>query len=236
MHMSHKHRSPVEPRPVRTKIDLGRNIRNGRPGSRRVRGGQRNEHLPFVPPEDWYEPRTDAEPEKDYRIILQDPGEGYLHVVTPTEIRHRLSLLPGWMLRELEVVQLSRMTRKKSRFPCYGMQWGATLYLYPLETERIEYFVRPPTPAQFNEPRMFGGRWEVDSNGGWSLYWSDFAIKDFYLNNILIHELGHLLDRRNTGYLERERFAEWFAIEYGYKPSRSSKSFKRTVRRRHHSK
>jgi hypothetical protein len=140
------------------------------------------------------------------------------------------------MLRELEVVQLSRMTRKKSRFPCYGMQWGATLYLYPLETERIEYFVRPPTPAQFNEPRMFGGRWEVDSNGGWSLYWSDFAIKDFYLNNILIHELGHLLDRRNTGYLERERFAEWFAIEYGYKPSRSSKSFKRTVRRRHHSK
>ena len=43
------------------------------------------------------------------------------------------------------------------------------------------------------------------------------AAQDFYLNNILIHELGHLVDERNTGYIERERYAEWFAVQYGYR-------------------
>lgn len=34
------------------------------------------------------------------------------------------------MLKSLQVVQLSRMTRKKKTYPCYGMQWGRALYLY----------------------------------------------------------------------------------------------------------
>ena len=38
------------------------------------------------------------------------------------------------------------MTRKKQSFPCYGMQWGATLYLYPLETSLEEWFDAPPRP------------------------------------------------------------------------------------------
>ena len=64
---------------------------------------------------------------------------------------------------------------------------------------------------------MFGGRWIQDGGSHWRLVWSERAIKDFYLNNILIHELGHLLDDRNSGYVDRERFAEWFALEHGYK-------------------
>ncbi len=61
------------------------------------------------------------------------------------------------------------------------------------------------------------------------------AIKDFYLNNILIHELGHLLDERNTSYTDRERYAEWFAIKYGYLPTQTERRLSRPVefRRRH---
>ena len=83
---------------------------------------------------------------------------------------------------------------------------------------------------------MFGGRWEERSDGTWQLHWSEAAIKDFYLNNILIHELGHLLDNRNTSYTDRERYAEAFAIRHGYLPSRDPYSRKRPIRRRHHSK
>ena len=53
-------------------------------------------------------------------------------------------------------------------------------------------------------------------------------MRDYYLNNILIHELGHLVDSRNTGYVDRERYAEWFAVEYGYKQSRPSGPPKRS--------
>ena len=203
----------------------------GRPSSKRARGSQQNPCLPFAPPEDWYEPVADR---RSYRIIVQHPGPGYRHILTPQEVRDRLALLPPSFAQRLEVVQFSRMTMKKRSFPCYGMQWGTTLYLYPIEESLTEQFDRPPRPNLMNEVRMYGGRWEHKDPGPWYLVWSEAAIKDFYLNNILIHELGHLLDDRNASYLDRERYAEWFAVRYGYKPSRAGG--RKEVKRRHHAK
>ena len=205
--------------------------RRGVLANNRVRGVPRNEQLPFVPPEDWYEP---ADNRRNYRVVVQPPGKGFRHILSPAEIRARLSQLPARFLQNLEVVQLSRMTRKKQSFPCYGMQWGSSLYLYPIEDNLIEYYNCPPTPNQVNEARMYGGRWEQESKGVWRLVWTEDSVKDFYVNNILIHELGHLVDSRNTRYLDRERYAEWFAVEYGYKTSRRPVESRREVRRRHH--
>jgi hypothetical protein len=112
------------------------------------------------------------------------------------------------------------MTRKKRSYPCYGMQWGATIYLYPVEDTLVEFYPLPPRPAVYNEARMFGGSWVEDGPTSWKLIWTKESLTDFYLNNVLIHELGHLVDQRNNSYRDRERYAEWFAIEYGYKPTR----------------
>jgi hypothetical protein len=140
-------------------------------------------------------------------------------VVTADDVRRRLAQLPDWMVRPLEVVQLSQMTRKKRRSPCYGMQWGNTIYLYPIEETLVESFAGPPKPAQKIEAAMYGARW-LRADGQWKLEWTEAAIRDFYLNNVLIHELGHILDSRNSSHRDRERFAEWFALEVGYKTSR----------------
>ncbi len=164
---------------------------------------------------------------------MQPPGAGYRHILTPEDVRSRLAGFPAWMIDELEVVQMSRMTRKKQSFPCYGMQWGASLYLYPVEETLVECYDLPPTPAQVNEARMYGGRWGETSPGVWTLAWTEQTVRDFYLNNILIHELGHLIDGRNTGYVDRERYAEWFAVEYGYKRSRREQGPKKITRRHH---
>jgi hypothetical protein len=206
--------------------------RRGVPLSSRARTAQRSQRLPFVPPENWHEPAEDG---RDYRILVQRPGLGFRHVVTPDEVRQRLAELPDHFLRPLEIVQLSQMTRKKQSFPCYGMQWGAALYLYPIEESLEESYSAPPKPSQVNEVRMFGGRWVHESPDVWKLVWTERAIKDFYLNNILIHELGHLLDDRNSRAVDRERFAEWFALEHGYKPTRQTRSAgtRQPIRRRH---
>jgi hypothetical protein len=201
--------------------------RSGMPVNNRARG-QRNLRLPFVPPEDWHEP---TEVGGDYKIIVQPPGEGFRHILSPADVRARLAVLPPEFLRNLEVVQFSRMTRKKKSFPCYGMQWGASLYLYPIENNLIEYYSCPPTPAQLNEARMYGGRWQQESTHGWQLVWTEESVRDFYLNNILIHELGHLVDARNSRYVDRERYAEWFAVQYGYKATRGQRSPGKVVRR-----
>ncbi len=201
------------------------------PLSKRARGAQANERLPFVPPEDWHEPR---EQRRGYRVLVQPAGSGFRHVVTPKEVRDRLSTLPEHFVQSLEVVQFSRMTRKKQSFPCYGMQWGTSIYLYPIEENLVEYYSAPPKPSQVNEARMYGGRWIHEAPDVWKLVWSEWSIKDFYLNNILIHELGHLLDDRNSRTIDRERYAEWFALEYGYKPTRRRWATEpRTVSRRH---
>ena len=203
----------------------------GVPRNTRARVRQSNARLPFVPPEDWHEP-SETEAPADYRVVVQDAGRGFRHVVTPDEVRARLLQLPPHFLRPLEVLQFSRMTRKKQSFPCYGMQWGSTLYLYPIEEGLVEYYDHPPQPNQVIEARMYGGKWMQEGNL-WKLVWTEEAIKDFYLNNILIHELGHLLDDRNSGYHDRERFAEWLRLEYGYK-SRPSTNARRDIVRRHH--
>ena len=203
------------------------------PKSRRANVGYQTTMQPFSPPENWYEP---TEKGNGYRIIVQNPGEGYRHILTPQDIRNRLAQLPQHFLRGLEVIQLSQMTRKKQGFPCYGMQWGSTLYLYPLEVSLVEQFGSPPKPNLKLEAEMYGGRWSEPEPGTWTLTWSKKAIRDFYLNNILIHELGHLIDDRNSTYTDRERYAEWFAIEYGYLRTGGQEARRSTsrIRRRHH--
>lgn len=231
-----KRRSDYRFKPSPAAVALVKSTSRGAANSRRARVG-RVDGTPFLPPEDWYEPTDEGQQTPTYRVITQNPGPGYRHAVTAGEVRARLAQLPEWMLKPLEVVQLCRMTRKKQTFPCYGMQWGSVLYLYPLEAELVEEFDRPPRPAVFNEARMYGGRWRQLSGSRWQLEWTPETLRDFYLNNVLIHELGHLLDDRNTSYTDRERFAEWFAIENGYhasdRPAVARKAAKR-IRKRHH--
>ncbi len=207
-----------------------RRVMRGVPMGRRARGVERRDP-PFVPPEDWHEPQADHQ---GYRIVVQDPGPGFRHILTPDEIHRRLAQLPAQMVEPLQVVQLSRMTRKKCTAPCYGMQWGPSIYLYPIEESLVETFSKPPSPAQRIEAKMFGGRWR-QYGSTWKLHWTEAAVKDFYLNNVLIHELGHLLDSRNGGYTDRERYAEWFAIEYGYRRSSRLARRRKPAKRRHHS-
>jgi hypothetical protein len=181
---------------------------------------------PYLPPEQWHEPSE--QPAGHFSVIVQPAGQGYRHVVTEDDVRRRLAQLPAWMLKPLEVVQFSQMTRKKRRSPCYGMQWGSTIYLYPIEESLVESFGQPPKPAQRIEAAMYGAEWKVERSQ-WQLVWTAQSIRDFYLNNVLIHELGHILDSRNTSHRDRERYAEWFALEMGYKASRRSEVAQRAA-------
>ncbi|HVJ68984.1 MAG TPA: hypothetical protein VM510_13430 [Caulifigura sp.] len=169
----------------------------------------------FDAPERWHEPAERKSP----RVIVQSAGPDYLHAVTAQEVRGRLKELPTQYQGFVDVVQLSPMTRKRQLFPCYGLQWGTSVYLYPIESSLVESFIAPPRPQQRIEAEMFGGEW-AHRRGVWTLTWTLDSLRDFYLNNILIHEVGHAIDQRNTRSVDRERFANWFAIEYGYRWSR----------------
>ncbi|MGH7127816.1 MAG: hypothetical protein ACREIV_04570, partial [Planctomycetaceae bacterium] len=143
----------------------------------------------FNAPEVWHEPLDDGH----IRFAIEPAGEGHRHPVTEAEVRERLAQLPARFTRMIEAVQFSRMTRKRSLFPCYGMQWGPNIYLYPLEESLVETYSAPPRPEQRIEARMYGGRWMQDGKL-WKLIWTPGTVRDFYLNNVLIHEVGHVND------------------------------------------
>ncbi|GAB4151397.1 MAG: hypothetical protein Tsb009_26750 [Planctomycetaceae bacterium] len=213
----HFPKSPRKPFPKRDRSLVRRRSRRSRPvAAYRQRGASesiQSEH--FNAPEIWHEPTENGQ----LQIITHPAGAGYIHPVTPDEVRQRIEELPSKWTRELEVVQFSPMTRKRALFPCYGMQWGATVYLYPIEESLTETYVRPPRPEQLIEAKMYGGQWRQEGHL-WMLEWTPETIRDFYLNNVLIHEIGHINDHRNTNFDDRERYANWFAIEYGYRPTR----------------
>jgi hypothetical protein len=184
-------------------------------GNRSCRGG-----ASFSAPEVWHEPHGQGGP---IRFVTEPAGAGYVHAATAEEVADRIAQLPRRFTRGLEVVQFSRMTRKRALFPCYGMQWGSTVYLYPIEESFEEAYLRPPTPQQRIDAEMYGGRWRKEGRY-WMLQWTEDSVKDFFLNNVLIHEIGHIHDDRNTNPEDRERYANWFAIEYGLRASRGRQS------------
>lgn len=181
----------------------------------RQRGTTNHRSANFCAPEIWYEPQDQA----SIRYVMQPAGDGYIHPVSIEDVRQRLAGLPVRFTEPIEVVQFSAMTRKRSLFPLYGMQWGPNIYLYPIEASLQETYRRPPTPQQLIEARMFGGVWKQVGQI-WTLSWARESIRDFYLNNVLVHEIGHVNDSRNTNSAARERYANWFATEYGYRSSR----------------
>ncbi|MEO2036476.1 MAG: hypothetical protein ABGZ35_30750 [Planctomycetaceae bacterium] len=186
------------------------------PSAHKRRGTGRASGPRFDAPEIWHEPRGDG----DLQMIVQQPGAGYFHPITAEEVQDRIANLPVEFCEGLEYVHFSRMTRKRRLFPCYGLQWGTAVYLYPVECELEELYLRAPSPRQRIEAEMFGGRW-IEDGLQWWLVWTESTIRDYYLNNVLIHEIGHINDCRNTRFADRERFADWFAIEFGYRASRS---------------
>src|SRR5437899_3022469 len=88
----------------------------------------------YTAPERWHVPAGIAKT----RYVVEPAGKDFIHAVSVAEIRERLKLLPERFTRHVEVVQLSPMTRKRRLFPCYGMQWGSAVYLYPIEDSFVE--------------------------------------------------------------------------------------------------
>lgn len=195
---------------------------------RRVKPVPPQPRPPLSAPEVFYEPST---PRRGPRFIESPPGAGYRHPCSVGEVRERLEQLPPDFLRDLEVVKLGTVTRRRKSCPCYGMQWGWSVYLYPIEEDLVETYGDPPTPQQRIEARMYGGRW-MQEGKLWRLKWTEKTIKDYYLHYVLIHEVGHLVDDRNTSVEARENFAEWFAIRYGYRRMKAQQA-RRNGRHRH---
>lgn len=171
----------------------------------------------------------------DYSVTTEPPGKGFVHAVSADDIFGMLDLIPEQYLEKLTRIKLATYTKKRRRENLYGLQWHAGIYLFPLSDTLVEEYTRPPNPLELQEIKKYGGKF-VQEGEKWKIEWNESTARDYYLNCVLIHELGHVNDERNTAYADREAYANWFADAFGYPESNAQKhrDMHSRIRKRHH--
>jgi hypothetical protein len=120
------------------------------------------------------------------KVIQLEPLDGFIRPCTAGEIETQLRNCPAKFLEGLRAVFILSGTRKQ-------------LKSYHRFTAFYGHYWRG---CVFLHAYPFG---RADLN------W----LHRFYLRNVLMHEIGHHLDSRNTTHKDRERFAEQFAEKHG---------------------
>ena len=97
------------------------------------------------------------------------------------------------------------MKKKEVFRDCFICGSGVNLIvLYPFPTDlKMEFGNRKPTNKTLKwysayEPEL------IHSNGNWTLKWTEEKIKRYYLEGLLIHEIGHQMDSVYQKILESE--------------------------------
>lgn len=150
-------------------------------------------------------------------VHAYEPHPEFIHAVTVDDIVDLLHRIPAEYLRELpRIVLLGGTNRQASlRFDdgVFGHYdaTGIFLHAYPRRHLAVEWrwTVRSESLDEFlrwgatHEPTPLGTRLRFDAS----------SLRDFYLYDVLLHEIGHHVDRRRQQDDAAERFAHWFSDE-----------------------
>ena len=131
-----------------------------------------------------FDDRIPAQPRFPRVIALAPLAPDFMHACTKQEVEHRLRRMPGGQLAGLRAVFLLSGTRKQER------SWKSSLGCYGMYWSSCVFL--------FAHLFDIGYRY-VDE------------IRDFYLDDVLIHEIAHHVDRFRAANKEtKENFAHAF--------------------------
>ncbi len=131
-----------------------------------------------------FDDRLPAHPKCPRVIVLPPLEPEFIHACKKAEVEHRLSKMPPEHLLGLRAVFLLSGTRKQQR--C----WTSSLACYGIYSRSCVFLCAHP-------------------NGVGYRYLDD--IRDFYLDDVLVHEVAHHVDRdRSADEATKEGFANAF--------------------------
>ncbi len=157
-------------------------------------------------------------------IIRQLPMHpDFLMPVSIRDVENLLGTLPKRFTHALKAVFLLGGSKKQaiswSKF-AYGTYSEDVVYLHPFPKAQMKRVYKNPfQPHLLEEYRRAGARL-IQKPHQFIIEFDRHSLKQLYLWDVLIHEIGHHVDRTNFGKkrLSREEsFAEWFATEYGFR-------------------
>jgi hypothetical protein len=151
--------------------------------------------------------------------------DAFIMPVTLSEIQSVFQTIPKKFTDGLSAVFLLGGAKKQekswSTFT-YGRYGGNIIYLHPYPKKYlVREYTSPPKPHILMEYKRAGAS-TTEKSGKFIVEFTLGALRQFYLRDVLMHEIGHHVDRANFGKKSRRReesFAEWFATEYGFRLS-----------------
>ena len=139
-----------------------------------------------------------------------------------SDVHALLETVPRGFLRDLEAIYLLGGTRRQQktsrgrlfRYGAYG-DGVIAINAFPRDLLR-EPYRHLPAPHVVNDYRRIGAEFVPDRHG-WILRFCPRSLRRFYLYDVLLHEIGHHVDRFHPDRCTRraERYAEWFASKHG---------------------
>lgn len=134
-----------------------------------------------------------------------------------------LKLIPQKMLRGLTSIALLGGSKRQARVAnsglwSYGRYRPTRIYLCAYPRSQMQWTTQHLSFPSARLAYLRAGVTVTHRSGSWHLEFTDESLRRFYLWDVLIHEIGHHVDRfhRDQSTSRAERFAEWFARTYGF--------------------
>lgn len=156
-------------------------------------------------------------------IVVEHPHPDFISPVKKHHIIETIRSIPEDFTRGVKSIIVLRGTRRQAAQnsgQVYGLYWENMIFLYPYPKSLLNMtYAKAPRPHILNDHKRAGAI-VGSANGSTTIKYTEEAVKQFYLRDVLIHEIGHHVDAVNfsdKSHKKIEGFAEWFATEYGFK-------------------
>ena len=148
---------------------------------------------------------------------------GFVLPISKEDIEKQLLDLPEEYILDIKGIRILPGSKKQLKvcknWQMYGEYAVGFISLYPFPKKLMNIQLKKlPAPHLQRELKRVGVQFK-NIKKRWYQVFSEQALRSFYLNDVLIHEIGHHVDRFNQhkSYYQKEKFAEAFADAFGFK-------------------
>ena len=165
-------------------------------------------------------------------FIVENPSKEFYFPVTIEEIKTILSKLPVEHTKFLTHIWLQKVKKKdylngdtlQGEFICGSKVYLIKLYAVPMNNKML-FGQTKPTTKQLTFYKPYCTDLQHDKHG-WFLQWTNESIKKYFLEKLLLHEVGHCVDYVYQRYWSKantkqiEDFADNYAVVWSNKISK----------------
>lgn len=162
---------------------------------------------------------------KDGMVVVMKPiHPKFILPLTEQCIRATIDSIPAEFTSGLKgVVTLGGSRKQEQVFRsifAYGKYFNGAIWLHPYpKSFMVTNYKSLPKPHILNDYRRVGAKIEGE-NKHWTISFDEESLRQFYLRDVLLHEVGHHVDALSNltkTNKKSEGYAKWFASEFGFR-------------------